>query len=137
MNLILWFMNSQDVAEWLDRLVPATLEGFGPKIRVCQHLGLDYVDAFLLFSEIRLQQQGETSESFSSMAEWFNSLGESWQSDRRHWHREIRDRLITRRPSLISTFRIYENGAVKTSVPRSFAEFEQMFNNNAITIMLT
>ena len=136
MNLILWLINNPNAFSWFRRLLPTTLDDFEPTLRASQHVGLDYLDAFLLFQEVRLLEDGANSEFFPSIAAWLQALGEAWQSNRSTWHSAIWSRLVTRRPVVNATFMIYEDGAPKMTIPSSFEEFRDMFQNGAIQISL-
>ena len=134
LDFILWWINNSNAETWFDRLLPASLDGFGPTVRAGKHVGLSFLDLYLLFSEVRLSADGRNSESYPSLEAWLSSLGADWQANRMRWHNEIWDRLITRTPNVRVSLVIFDDGEPRTSVPLSLADFEHMFRKSAVQI---
>ena len=134
LDFILWWINNPNSAAWFNRFLPDSLDGFGPTVRAGQYLGLNFLDLYLLFSEVRLSAEGRDSESHSSLKAWLDSLGADWQANRMRWHNAIWDRLITRTPNVRASLVILDDGEPRTSIPLSVADFEHMFRNSAVQI---
>ena len=133
-DFILWWTSSSG-DELTRSMAPQNLALFFEYFqRQAERVAFSKVELLMLFTEILMSELVSNLESFDSISEWLEALGEYWAAETGRWQREMNLKLAVVNPMTTVSIMVYTEGRPREVTPRLAADFRRMVDEDRIEI---
>ena len=98
--------------------------------------GTSLIEIAFLFTEILMGELDSTAERFNTIEEWLDSLMRYYRAETPRWRSALRARLSSDRPVGRLSPAVYHQGSLRTAIPATAQEFQQMVAHDTIHFRL-